>query len=98
MKKLILRCNAVWQDIKLTTEEQLVSCCILNTSEYCLEMTEKFEEKMKELVLVGKLTNYNIVPTLFQNGVKNCVLRCVLHPSTLRCWVQNTSPIQNKTT
>ena len=37
-------------DIKLSTEEQLVSCCILNTAEYCLEMTEKFEEKMKELV------------------------------------------------
>ena len=25
-----------------------------------------------------------------QNGAKNHDLRCVLHPSTLRCWVQNT--------
>ena len=32
---------------------------------------------------------------LSQNGAKNRDLRCVLHRSTFRFWVQNTSRIQN---
>ena len=35
-------------------------------------------------------------PSLLQNGTNNGVLRCGWQPSTLRCWVQNTSRIQNK--
>ena len=37
-------------DIKLTPEEQYVTCCILNTAEYCLDTTTQLEEKLKQKV------------------------------------------------
>lgn len=37
-------------DIKLTPEEQYVTCCILNTAEYCLDTTSQLEEKLKQKV------------------------------------------------
>ena len=43
----------------------------------------------------SKLQTYNIVPR-FQHRVRHRDLRCVLHPSTLGFWVQNTSRIHYK--
>eukprot|EP00041_Stephanoeca_diplocostata_P000373 m.14441 g.14441 ORF g.14441 m.14441 type:complete len:903 (-) comp10450_c0_seq1:269-2977(-) len=37
-------------DVKLTPEEQYVTCCLLNTAEYCLETTSQLESKLKEKV------------------------------------------------
>jgi hypothetical protein len=36
--------------VKLSPEEQFLTCCILNTAEYCLETTSQLEGKLKQKV------------------------------------------------
>ena len=40
--------------------------------------------------------SHDNIAALFQDGARNRDLKCVAHPSTLRCLVQNTSRIQNE--
>lgn len=41
--------------VKLTPEEQFLTCCILNTAEYCMETTAQLEGKLKQKMAPEKV-------------------------------------------
>eukprot|EP00053_Salpingoeca_punica_P016055 m.149724 g.149724 ORF g.149724 m.149724 type:complete len:855 (+) comp16865_c0_seq1:404-2968(+) len=62
-------------EVRLTTEEQYVTCCILNTSEYCLDTTKQLEEKLKSVVDPSQVASINLndEQDLYNELISNCV-------------------------
>eukprot|EP00052_Salpingoeca_macrocollata_P024764 m.223021 g.223021 ORF g.223021 m.223021 type:complete len:878 (+) comp22314_c4_seq5:1676-4309(+) len=62
-------------EVRLSTEELFIVCCILNTAEYCLETTRQLQDKLQEKVEADRANDVDLndEQDLFHEVISNCI-------------------------